>query len=62
MNRSAIAVMCANASGVSTDDSVARIAATESALPASVPPTPPVSTMSAESSARMRAASSAVSP
>ena len=35
--------MCANASSVSTCSSVARIAAAESALPASVPPTPPVS-------------------
>ena len=35
--------MCPNASSVSTSDSVARIAASDSALPDSVPPIPPTS-------------------
>ena len=39
--------MGTKASSVSTSDSVARIAASDSALPASVPPTPPTSSMSA---------------
>jgi hypothetical protein len=43
VNRSWSAVMRVNASSVSTDASVARAAARDSALPASVPPTPPTS-------------------
>ena len=41
--RSASVIICSNASSVSTSASVARIAASDSALPASVPPTPPTS-------------------
>ena len=41
--RSRSAIMRSNAASVSTSPSVARAAASESALPASVPPTPPVS-------------------
>ena len=47
VNAVASSVMCANASAVSTSPRVARIAAVDSALPASVPPTPPTSMMSA---------------
>ena len=46
--------MWAKFSSVSTCSSVARAAAEESALPASVPPTPPWSTRSASGSPRMR--------
>ena len=41
--RSRSAIMRSNAESVSTSPSVARVAASERALPASVPPTPPVS-------------------
>ena len=43
LKRSCSAVMRANAGAVSTSASVARAAASDSALPASVPPTPPTS-------------------
>ena len=43
VNRSASEIMTVKASSVSTCSRVARMAATDSALPASVPPTPPVS-------------------
>ena len=49
-------------SPVSTSPSVARAAASESGLPASVPPTPPTSTRSASSSASMRAPTAALTP
>ena len=62
MYRPARAIIAANAASVSTCSSVARIAATDRALPARVPPTPPVSTMSAVSSARIRSASAADRP
>ena len=42
-NRSASAIIRANASSVRTEVNVAQIAASESALPASVPPIPPTS-------------------
>ncbi len=60
--RDATSIMPANASSVSTSPSVARMAAIDRALPASVPPTPPVSSMSASWSPRMRSLSSSVRP
>ena len=62
MNRVASAIMRSKASSVRTCSSVARVAASESALPASVPPTPPVSSMSASASPVMRSARSVVMP
>ncbi len=50
VNASHKETMRANAEGVSTDERVARIAATDRALPARVPPTPPTSTRSADGS------------
>ena len=47
---------------VSTSPSVARIAAVDRTLPASVPPTPPTSTRSASACARICAATASVMP
>ena len=44
--RSATPIMWSNAASVSTSSSVARVAASESAFPASVPPMPPTSDVS----------------
>ena len=60
--RLARSVMPANAASVSTSVNVARAAASDSALPASVPPTPPVSTRSTPSSDVTRSATAALSP
>ena len=56
------AIMWANASSVRTCSSVARIAATDSALPAIVPPTPPMSTRSRSVRLSTRSANSADMP
>ncbi len=61
-NRVASAFIRSNASAVSTCSSVARIAATDRALPARVPPIPPTSTRSASGCAATAAATSWVSP
>ena len=52
--------MRANASSVRTSVSVARMAAMDSALPASVPPTPPTSASSSGMLAAIRSPSSSV--
>ena len=52
----------ANASSVSTSVSVARIAASDSALPARVPPMPPTSMSSSAIEASIRSDTSAVMP
>ena len=54
--------MRSNASSVSTSASVARTAASESALPASVPPTPPTSASFQNVWAMIRSATSALKP
>ena len=54
--------MRSNASSVSTSPSVARTAASESALPASVPPTPPTSASRQNVWSTTRSATSAVIP
>ena len=54
--------MRSNASSVSTSASVARAAASESALPASVPPMPPTSAASQTVFASTRSATSSLIP
>ncbi len=60
--RSPSAIMRSNASSVSTSESVARTAASESALPASVPPTPPTSASRQKVWSTTRSATSALIP
>ena len=62
VKRSASGIMREYASSVRTCASVARIARSESALPASVPPMPPTSTGPSGSAAMTRAAVSSLMP
>ena len=62
VQRTACAVIVSNAAGVSTSVRVARTAAMDRALPASVPPTPPTSMSSSSIERCTRAVSSAVMP
>src|SRR5260370_1026696 len=62
VKRLASGIIFSNAAGVRTCSSVARIAASESALPASVPPMPPTSQSSSCMRAEMRCATSSVQP
>ena len=54
--------MPSNASSVMTSPSVARIAASDSALPASVPPVPPTSITSGSVASTIRRWTSSVMP
>ena len=62
VNRSASGIMRSNASAVRTCSSVARMARSESAFPARVPPMPPTSTGPGGSAAATRRAVSSDMP
>ncbi len=61
-NRSASGIIRAKASSVRTSVSVARMAASDSALPARVPPMPPTSQSSRSIDALTRSATASVNP